>query len=142
MQSNRERLLRLAFWAGAVSDALALIPILFPPVAFRMWGIDTPGPSGWYALGSGASLMLGWTGLLVWATRRPAERAFVAPLTILVIAGFVVTEVVCVVAGAVHLEKMLPTWLVQAVLLGLLGVAYCSRGEQGVQTSPARMTPR
>jgi hypothetical protein len=131
MPSNRERLLRIAFWTGAVSDALALIPMLLPPVAFLIWGVEAPGPSGWYALGSAASLMLGWTGLLVWAARRPIERAFVAPLTILVIAGLVVTEVVCVAAGAVQVQRMLPTWVIQTILVALFGVAYHSRGERG-----------
>ena len=124
MSPRRERLLRIAFWAGAVADALALVPMLSPRVAALMWGIEAPTPAGWYALGAGASLMLGWTGLLAWAARRPGERAFVAPLTVLVVVGIVVTEVACVRSGAVQLGKMAPTLAMQALLAVLFGVAY------------------
>jgi len=129
MSTKRERLLRLAFWAGAITDAVALIPMLFPPAASRMWGLAAPTPAGWYALGSGASLMLGWTGLLAWAAQRPGERAFVAPLTVLVVGGIVATEVVCLLSGAVQIERMAPTLALQALLLGCFGTSYHWRAE-------------
>jgi len=121
---DQERLLRIAFVAGAVTDALALVPMLFPPMARLLWGFDDPSGGYRFAMGYGASLMLGWTVLLMWAYQRPLERRFVAALTVLVIYGLVVTEIVAVASGHMPAWRMLPTWCLQAVLLGLFAAAY------------------
>jgi hypothetical protein len=124
MNERRERLLRTAFLLGAVTDALAVIPMLWPPMASLLWGFSEHGGPYRFAMGYAATLMLGWTGLLLWAARRPLERAFVAPLTIFVIYGLAATEIVAVLAGDVNVWRMLPTWLLQAGLLGLFATAY------------------
>ncbi len=121
---RRERLLRAAFLVGAVTDALALVPMLLPPMARLLWGFEEASGGYRFAMGYGASLMLGWTALLVWAYQRPLERSFVAVLTLLVICGLVLTEVVAVVAGDLAAWRMVPTWCLQAVLFGLFWVAY------------------
>jgi hypothetical protein len=124
MEDRRARLLRRAFLLGAVTDAFALVPMLVPDAASLLWGFtDVSGPYR-FAMGYGASLMLGWTALLLWAARRPTERAFVAPLTVLVIYGLVATEVASVVAGDLDAWRMVPTWCLQAGLLGLFVTAY------------------
>ena len=38
MASQEERLLRAAFLLGAITDALALIPMLFPTMTRLLWG--------------------------------------------------------------------------------------------------------
>ncbi len=68
--------------------------------------------------------MLGWTALLLWAYRRPVERRFVAPLTVLVIYGLIFTEVVAVLSGSIAIWRMIPTWILQSVLLALFAGAY------------------
>ncbi|MGB5810961.1 MAG: hypothetical protein WBG86_10560 [Polyangiales bacterium] len=75
-------------------------------------------------MGYGASLMLGWTVLLLWAYQRPVERSAVAALTVLVIGGLVVTEVVAVGLGYLEAWRMIPTWILQAVLFALFASAY------------------
>lgn len=124
MADRQEQMLRTAFVVGAVTDALALVPMLFPSMARLLWGFDDPSGSYRFAMGYGASLMLGWTALLVWAARRPLERRFVAPLTVLVIYGLVVTEVAAVHAGTLSAARLAPTWVLQAVLLVLFAGAY------------------
>lgn len=122
--ARREHLLRAAFLAGAVTDGVAVLPMIFPPLARLLWGFDDPSGAYRFAMGYGASLMLGWTALLVWAYQRPTERAFVAALTVLVIYGLAATEVAVVAAGHIALARMVPTWILQAVLLGLFASAY------------------
>jgi hypothetical protein len=56
------------------------------------------------------------------------ERSFVAPLTLLVIAGLVATEVILVAAGEIEPVRMIPTWILQAVLAGLFVYGYFGRG--------------
>jgi hypothetical protein len=118
------RLLRTAFALGAVTDALAVVPMLVPPLAALLWGFDEPSGAYRFAMGYGASLMLGWTGLLVWAYQRPLERRFVAALTVFVIYGLAATEIAAVVAGHMPAWRMVPTWILQAGLLGLFAGAY------------------
>jgi hypothetical protein len=120
----QERLLRTAFLVGAITDAFAVVPMVFPPIARLVWGFDDPTGSYRFAMGYGAALMLGWTALLVWAYQRPLERRGVAALTVLVIYGLVATEVAAAVSGAVPVARLAPTWCLQAVLLALFAGAY------------------
>lgn len=124
MDGRGERLLRIAFLLGAITDAAALLPMTFPSLADLLWGFRDESGTYRFAMGYGASLMLGWTALLLWAWRRPVERRFVAPLTILVILGFVVTEVIAVGAGLLPLWRMIPSWALQAALAGLFLTGY------------------
>ena len=128
LPSRPDERLRAAFLAGAVTDALALVPMLMPPVAAMMWGFDQPTGGYYFAMGYGASLMLGWTVLLLWAYQRPIERRGVALLTLVVIAGLVLTEIVVVAAGHLDVSRMIPTWILQAGLAYLFTTAYTRSG--------------
>ncbi|MDX2170182.1 MAG: hypothetical protein SF182_24130 [Deltaproteobacteria bacterium] len=121
---TRERLLRTAFLAGAVTDTLALGPLLFPPLARLLWGFEAAGGAYRFVTGYAAALMLGWTALLLWALQRPLERAGVAALTVMVIYGLVAAEVVAVLSGDLAAWRMIPTWILQAGLLVLFASAY------------------
>jgi len=114
----------MAFLAGAITDALALVPMLFPPMARLLWGFEDTSGAYRFAMGYGASLMAAWTVLLVWAYHRPLERAFVAALTVFVIYGLVATEVAAVLGGHVAAWRMVPTWCLQAVLVTLFAGGY------------------
>ena len=104
------RVLRAVFLAGAVTDAVALLPMLLPSLATLLWGLRDVSDSYQLAMRCAASLMFGWTLLLVWASRRPLERRVVAPLTFLVVGGIVVSEIAGAVAGVVDAWRVVPTW--------------------------------
>lgn len=118
------RVLRAAFLIGAVADAGALLPMLLPSLAVRLWGLQDVSGSYRVAMGCAASLMLGWTLLLVWAARQPLERRAVAALTFLVVGGLIVTEVVAAVSGILEARRLVPTWGLQAFLLMLFATTY------------------
>jgi len=124
MDTRETSLLRLAFLAGALTDAGALLPMLFPRLGNLLWGFRDVSGSYHFAMGYAASLMLGWTVLLLWAYRRPLERRFVAALTVVVIYGLILTEVVAVHSGTLDAWRVVPTWCLQAVLLALFAGAY------------------
>jgi hypothetical protein len=124
MRTREEGLLRIAFLAGAITDAGALLPMLFPQLANLVWGFRDVSGSYRFAMGYGASLMLGWTLLLLWAYRRPLERRFVAALTVVVICGLILAEGVAVRSGVLQAQRMVPTWCLQALLLVLFAAAY------------------
>jgi len=124
MTDRHAQLLRTAFFAGAVTDALAVIPMLSPTMARVLWGFEDLGGPYRFAMGYAASLMAAWTGLLLWAYQRPVERAFVAALTVFIIYGLAATEVVAVVSGTLPAWRMIPTWVLQASLLALFAAGY------------------
>ncbi len=122
--NNQIRWLKITFLAGIITDALALVPMLYRPMAKFMWGFDQFNDNYFFAIGYGASLMFGWTLLLIWAYKKPLERRFIAFLTTLVIIGFIVVEIFAIVNGSISINKMIPTWILQLVLLGLFGFSY------------------
>lgn len=74
---NQIDVVRLAFYLGALTDGLAVIPImLFPSAGIALFGGDSSQITDAYryAMGIGASLMAGWTVLLIWGARKPVER--------------------------------------------------------------------
>lgn len=129
------RLLRIAFLAGAIADAAALLPMLIPHLAAWVWGFRDVSGSSRFAMEYAASLMFGWAVLLVWAYRRPVERRFVAALTAVVVVGLIVAEVAAVHAGALEARRQVPTWCLQAILLVLFVGAYV-RTASAVARSP------
>jgi len=120
------RLLQIAFVAGAITDAAALVPMLSPRFADLLWGLHDDTSSYRFAMGYGAALMLGWTILLLWAYRRPRERRAIAAFTAVVIVGLIVAELFAVRAGVLAAGRMAPTWALQAVLLVLFSSAFYS----------------
>jgi hypothetical protein len=65
------------------------LPEFHPGIAYR------------YAMGMGASLMLGWTVLLLWADWKPLERKGVLLIALFpVVLGLALNEVAAVRAGS------------------------------------------
>ena len=76
-------------------------------------------------MGMGASLMLGWTALLLWADRKPLARKGVLLLTVFpVIVGLAANEAHAVATGFLTLSAVAPIWALQAALSALFLVGY------------------
>lgn len=121
------RWLRISYWVGAVVDLLAAVGLLVPPIASIVYGISSfdPGSDYRYAAGVAASLMLGWTVLLLWADRQPLERRGVLILTVCpVLVGLIASGLLAVQAGFVSIEAMIPTWVLQIALCALFLFSY------------------
>ena len=126
-ESKTIKLLRVSYWAGAVFDALVLIPMLSPQVASAAFGIPNfnPGNDFGYAIYIAASLMLGWVLLLIWADRKPVERRGVLLLTVIpVLIGIMLSGAYAVTSGFIPLGNMLPMWTLQGMLVLLFGFSY------------------
>jgi hypothetical protein len=120
-------LLRICYWVGAIADAIPAIIMLLPTLGGSLYGIPdfNPGSEYRYAMGLGASLMLGWTFLLVWADRRPVERRGVLLLTVFpVLFGIIITGIYAVATGLISAGRMIPTWIFQGVITGLYLFSY------------------
>ena len=122
--------LKLSFLVGMITDALALIPMLFPSMARLFWGFDNFTGIYYFAMGYGASLMLAWTILLYWAYHKPLERRYIALFTSLIILGFVITEIVAVCNNYILLSKVIPSFILQAILLTLFNYSFFISGNR------------
>jgi len=64
-------------------DAIAALQMLFPQLLLKSFGIRINADAEFtYAMRYGAPLMVGWTGLLFWAERKPVERRDVLLITL------------------------------------------------------------
>ena len=114
---SSERWLRASFVAGAIADAVVGVLILIPS---RMGEVEFR-----YPMGLAASLMFGWSLLLVWGYQKPMERKGVLVLTICpVITGLMASGAYQVASGAFDLTRVLPTMVLGAGLIGLMGFSY------------------
>ena len=127
MKNRAIKWLKISFMIGAVVDSLALIPMLVPWAARIFWGFDDFTPIYYYAMGMGASLMLAWTILLLWAYRRPVERRFIALFTIIIIIGIMITEIFAMGQGYYKPAYSLGF---QVVLIGLFGYSFVISGKK------------
>ena len=137
---NAIRWLRLSYWVGAILDGVVGVLMFFPRVGRSLYGVDdfTPTPDYRYAMRFGASLMLGWAVLLLWADRKPLERRGILPITVLVLAGLAWAGAYAVGAGLIARANMVPSWGLQAVLVGLFSFSYLRSIEaaRGAKTQP------
>jgi hypothetical protein len=121
------RWLRISNWAGAILDALAALSMLSPPLFAATNGLPDfhPGVEYRYAMGMGASLMLGWTALLLWADRKPLERKGVLLITLApVVLGLVLNEIIAVREGFLSALITVPVWIAQSLITGLFLFSY------------------
>lgn len=116
-------LLRICFLAGATTDGLAVVPMVFPSIGSTLFGGDSSRLSAEYryAMGIGASLMAGWTLLLVWGSIDPIGRRDILVLTLVpVVVGIIVSTVIAVGKHVVLLNRVIPLW----IHLGLLSILF------------------
>ena len=136
--------LRIAYIAGAVLDGVMLLPMLFPAVAGAMFGIADfdPGAEYTYAMAIGASLMLGWTVLLIWGFLKPLERKGIILITAVpVVIGMILANIYAVSGGIVQIGNMLPTFILQAILLVLFLLSYAYSYKKPTSTSSGVSSP-
>ena len=119
-------LLRISYWLGAVLDGVLVVPMLSPKIGGAMFGIDRfdPGNDYRYAMMVGASLMLGWTILLIWAGRKPVERKGVLLLTVPIIIGLMLSNLFAVSVGLIRFERMIIPWVMETGILTLFCYGY------------------
>jgi len=110
-------LLKASFLAGAVADAGIGVLMLIPS---RMGQTEIT-----YPMGLGASLMFGWSLLLIWAYRKPVERKGILIITIFpVITGLMASGLYAVAAGIFPIARIVPTSILGVGLIALMAYSY------------------
>ena len=119
------RWLKTSCLAGAVADFGVGVLILIPS---RMGQAEIT-----YPMGLAATLMFGWTVLLLWAYRKPVARKGVLVITIFpVITGLMATGLYAVAAGIFPVGRIVPTSIVGIGLVALMGYSYLNA--RGIET--------
>ena len=116
-------LLRVCFLIGAITDGLAVVPMLSPSVGTMLFGGEFArlGVEYRYAMGIGAALMAGWTVLLVWGSFKPIERRDLLLITICpVVMGIVASTIYGISHHVLELRRTVPL----LVHLGFVSVLY------------------
>ncbi len=124
---NNIKLLKISLWIGAVTDALAAVIMIFPELRIHIFGAENfvISPAYRYALGLGASLMVGWTILLIWASIKPVERRGIYLITVFpVITGIITAQIFAVKSGYLLLNKVIPLWIHLTVVSALFIYSY------------------
>jgi hypothetical protein len=119
--------IKTAYWIAAAVDGCVTLGMLFPRLLQPVLHLASVPASveTRYALGVGATLMFGWTLLLVWGSAEPIARRGVLLLTILpVIAGLALANLYGFVNDYIPRSSALYVWSLQGLLVVLLASAY------------------
>ena len=122
---------RIACWAGAAADFFFFFAMVYPPLWGFVFGKPDFSPSLEYRIdmGVGASLMLGWTLLLLWADRKPVERRVVLLLTACpVLVGLGITGALAVATDVTPLSHLAPVIVLKITLIALMISGYVVAG--------------
>ena len=110
---DKKTYLRLSYWFGAIGDALLGIEMFFSAFLgnlspFNGLGFTINGGSDYrYAMAIGATFMLSWTILLLWADRKPFEKKDLLLILIPVIIGLQSSMILGFTLGLISIEKLL-----------------------------------
>jgi hypothetical protein len=110
---NRKLLIRIAYWWGAIGDALLAIEMycsafMGTQSPFTGFGLTISGGIQYqYAMSLAASLVLAWTFLLIWADRKPFERKDMLLLTVIPVVGIQISTLLAFNSGLITFETML-----------------------------------
>jgi len=128
--------LRLSYWIGAIADLIVGIAMVYPKFLALVLRLKEPPLSTETrcALGIGASLMFGWTALLLWADRKPLERKGVLVLTVAVILGLAFTILYGFLGGYIPLASAVSVWVFQTFLTVLFLSAYSLATKKKAET--------
>lgn len=122
---NTVHFLRISYWWGIIADALSTVLMLFPALFIRAMNLDLAPEQGFrVGLLYGAPLMIGWTILLFWADRKPVERKSILPLTLPVVAGYILFEIYTLLAGLTSLVGVMPLLILQLAMSAMFVFSY------------------
>jgi hypothetical protein len=120
--------LKTALIFGIIVDGAAVFPMVIPRVAKAFWGFEEFTGVYYFAMGMGASLMLGWTLLLIWAYQKPLERRGVLLLTGVVVLGIITAQIALISLGYLPVGRFVVSFVLQAVALILFWGGYIVSG--------------
>jgi len=123
---KRSVFVKTAYWIAAAVDGFVALGMVFPKLlqpALRVAAVPSSVETR-YALYVAASLMFGWTLLLIWGSAEPVARRTILLLTLAAIAGLALSTLYGYRNGYIPFGGAMSVWTMQAALTVLLGAAY------------------
>jgi len=121
---NEIFLLRVSYWSAALADFAIAGLVLMPE---RMGTAETV-----YPMGIASAIAFSWGVLLLLADRKPMDRRWILPPTILVVALLLIARLRFSMDGSIEFS---PFWLVFGfALLFLMAYSYYSAGKRSTDT--------
>ena len=109
-------LLRTSYWVAAVADFIVAILVLIP---------ERMGVSGFvYPMGLMSAVAFSWGVLLIFADRKPIERKWVLPPTILVVFLLGIAGIYAVIMNVIPFSRIIPSLAAVVIVLCLLVYTY------------------
>lgn len=108
---NMELILRIVFLIGAITDFFAIFPLISIKIGNKIFqaDLDEKNESNVYTMRIAASLMAGWTILLIWGFISPIQRRDVLLITILpVVIGIIVSTFLAMKNRKVSKNRLIP----------------------------------
>ena len=105
-------LLRTSYWVAAVVDFIIAFLVLIP---------ERMGVSGFvYPMGLMSAVAFSWAVLLIFADRKPIERKWVLPPTILVAFLLGIAGIYAVIMNVIPFSRIIPSLAAVVIVLCLL----------------------
>ena len=117
-------LLRVSYWTAAVADFIIAVLVLIP---------ERMGVTGFvYPMGLMSAVAFSWGVLLVFADRKPIERKWVLPPTILVVFLLGVVSAYAAVVNLIPVSRIIGSSAAAVLILSLLIYTFINtRSAQG-----------
>ena len=105
-------LLRTSYWVAAIADFIIALLVLIP---------ERMGVTGFvYPMGLMSAVAFSWGVLLIVADRKPLERRWILPPTMLVVLLLGVAGIFAAVVGVMPVNRIIGSSIVVTLVLGLL----------------------
>ena len=133
MDSTQKKILyiRFCYWLGAIIDGLVAIYMILYIIFGTPIYMKSPIPTQetQYIMTSGATLMVGWTFILIWGDQKPIQRRGLLLLTVFpVIVLFLIFDITLFLMGNkwISLETTLTASIIRPILIIILMTGYFS----------------
>ena len=133
MDSTKKKMyyIRFCYWLGAIIDGLVAVDMFLYIIFGNPIYMKSPIPTQetQYIMTSGASLMLGWTFILIWGDQKPIQRRGLLILTVFpVIVLFLIFEITLFLMGNkwISLETTLVASIIRPILIVIFLTGYFS----------------
>ena len=122
---NDRALIRTSYWVAAIVDFIVAFLVLIP---------ERMGVAGFvYPMGLMSAVAFSWAVLLIIADRRPIERRWVLPPTMLVVFLLGTAGVYTAIIGVIPVSRAIGSTTVVVLVFGLLTYTWFKTRNQGRQ---------
>ena len=123
--------IRFCYWIGAIIDGLVAFDMFLYIIFGSPLYMTSPPPSEetQYILTSGATLMIGWTFILIWGDRKPIQRRGLLLLTVFpVVVLFLIFDITLFLMGNkwISFETTLIASIIRPILIVIFLTGYFS----------------